>query len=317
MSQMLDLRRPISWRGRLLVSLSALLILTVVWTPRESPASTPPRPERRMVRGATARVRAQLTNPNIRLLIMDGTFMPHKGRLDVVGFGQGNEEIKPFEWALLGDSTMKIINKETNTVRDVDPFDIGSLVAMIRAIDAGNPVSAPKVKWDSLPPEMMNGILCRHYKFDVEYGLPGRNAAEGAVVPVTRAGGDYWIADLPVNFYNPFAGLARPRGAFTGEQATAIATLYHALKTLTIGTVVKFEARGVIGEGTMNPTIYKRTVNVQNYKVTEVDEALFNLPANARGAVGPRGRGNDTTGRGRGNDTTNGRGRAGVDTTSG
>jgi hypothetical protein len=306
MSQSLDLRRPISWRGRILVSLSALLILTVVWTPSESPASTPPKAERRMVRGATARIRAQLKNPNIRLLILDGTFVPHKGRLDVAGFGQGNEEIKPNEWALLGDSTMKIINKDDSNVRDVQPFDIGSLVAMIRAIDQGNPVSSPKVTWDSLPPEMMNGILCRHYKFDVEYGLPGRNAQEGAVVPVTRAKGDYWIADLPIDFYNPFAGLARPRGAFTGEQATAIATLYHALRTLNKGTVVRFVARGVIGEGTMNPTIYERTVNVTGYKITEVDEALFNLPANARGA----------TGRGRGNDTTNGRGRSGVDTTS-
>jgi hypothetical protein len=326
MSQTLDLRRPISWRGRILVSLFALLILTVAWTPRESPASTPtpaPKSERRMVRGATARVRAFLKNsqPHTRLLIMQGTFIPHKGRLDLIGFGDGTiEEIKPYEYGLMGDSTLRIVNKNDNSIRDVAPFSIGSLVDMIRVIDGGGQVSNPKLVWDSLPPETVNGILCRHYKFDIEYGLPGRGADPAAPVPITRVKGDYWLADLPINFYNPFAGLTRPKGAFTGEQATAIATLYKALRTLTVGTVIKFEARGVIGEGNMNPLIYTRTVNVQDYKVTEVDASLLEPPPNVRD-MNPARRGGPPTdsagrGRGRGTDTTDGRGRARGDTTS-
>jgi hypothetical protein len=309
MSQTLDLRRPITWRGRILVSLLALLILTVAWTPSAAPAPTP-KSERRMVRGATARVRAFLKNtqPHTRLLIMQGTFIPHKGRLDVIGAGDGNiEEIKHTEYGLTGDSTLQIVNRITNTVRDVPPFSIGSLVDMIRVIDGGGHVSNPKLVWDSLPPETVNGILCRHYKFDIEYGLPGSDPT--AIVPITRVRGDYWLADLPINFYNPFAGLTRPKGAFTGEQAPAIATLYKALRTLTHGTVIKFEAKGVIGEGSPSAFLYTRTVNVQDYKVTEVDASLLELPPNARGATPPAGRG-------RGTDTTNGRGSARGDTTS-
>jgi hypothetical protein len=219
------------------------------------------------------------------------------------------------------------------------PYDIGSLVAMVNAIDAGRKVNNPVIQWEKLAPDTLNGIPVRHYKFNVEYGF-----TQGEINAITRARGEYWLADLPVNFYNPFAGLARPTGAFTGEQAPAIAILYSALKELQVGTVLKFRAEGIINEGTMRPTIYVRTVEVQNLKEVEVDESIFQVPAGyrqtGRGATpagGRRGgRGNDTTaaatdsaarGRsGRGTDTTaatatrdsTGRGRSGRgnDTTS-
>ncbi len=307
------LARRASWSRRLsLVPAIALLCLT-------GAPSKPPR----MVKGLTARLRAGLKNPSVtaaadtkgysRLLILNGTFIPHKGRLDVAGTS-GNAEIDPSQYILLGDSTLTVVNTTDGTYQPQKPYDIGSLIAMVTAIDNCNPVTNPSVKWTKLADDSLNGIPTRHYSFDIEYGLP-----RGDVNAITRAKGEYWLADLPVNFYNPFAGLARPKGGITGEQAPAIISLYKALKELQVGTVLKFKASGIIGEGSPNPTAYIRTVDVLNVKEVEVDEKMFELPptyypagaAAGRGGAAGGGGGGGGGGRGGGGGGGGGAGRGG------
>jgi hypothetical protein len=316
--------RPLHRQLMLAPAFALLLLAGGSSRPSEARQAEP----RKMVPGIKARLRAVLKNPNMKLLILEGTFVQGKGRLDVIGSTGAGDEVQPQEYLLLGDSTARVVNYLDKTWRDQAPYDIGSLVAMVNAIDRGTNVSNPKIKWDTLPPETLNGIKTRHYSFDVEYGLPARVAGQD-IAAITRAKGEYWVADMPINFYNPFAGLARPKGAFGGEQAPAIAALYSALRELNVGTVLKFRAQGIIGEGTERPTIYIRTIDVTNIQNVEVDPAIFDIPGDYRqigntgGGRGPGGRGGrggagaDTTGgRGRGADTTAGRGR-GADTTSG
>jgi hypothetical protein len=275
--------------SRRLLAAPALVLLVLTG------ASTTPAPRPgRMVPGISVRLRATLKNQSFRILIMDGKFIPHRGRLDVAGTSGSNEggaEVAPNQYLLLTDTSMMLVSPLDEVYQDQAPYDIGSLVAMVQTIDAGRPVGNPKVKFDRLPPDTLNGIPTRHYRFDVEYSL-----RRGEIDAITRAKGEYWLADLPVNFYNPFAGLARPKGGVPGDALPAIAALYNALKELQVGTVMKFVASGIIGEGTPNPTIYIRTVEAQRLKNVEVDESIFEIPKSYK-KQGPQGRGGQGPGR--------------------
>jgi hypothetical protein len=175
-------------------------------------------------------------------------------------------------------------------------FDIGSILAFTTAVDAqNNRLGTLKVSWDSLPDETLEGRTAKHYQMKMEYGLQQPNREDSLkMLAVTRVTSDYWVVNLPVNFENRFAGIGRPRrllpDSLRGEWAKML-TLYDQLMK---GTIVKFNAAGIIGENASTATEYTRTMEMTEIKDGPVDAAVFKVPADFT-LRPPQGRGRGGT----------------------
>lgn len=227
-----------------------------------------------------------------RVLMMHGTAVKGWHRMNVQGV-IGDPELSATQWALFTDTSSTVVD---DVVRQFWPrvFDIGSILAFTTAVDLrAATLGTLTVSWDSLPGETLDGRPAKHYQMKMQYGLRQPQREDSSrLLAVTTVTSDYWVVDLPVNFENRFAGLGRPRrqipDSLRGEWAKMLA-LY---KELEKGTIVKFNATGVIGENGVTATEYTRTMEMTEIKPGEVDQSTFTIPAEftLRPAQG-RGRG--------------------------
>jgi hypothetical protein len=169
-------------------------------------------------------------------------------------------------------------------------FDIGSILAFTGQVDAQNGrVGTLKVSWDSLPDETIDGRKARHYQMKMEYGLKQQREDSAKDLAVTRVTSDYWVVNLPVNFENRFAGIGRPRRQLPDSLRGEWAKMLELYKQLDKGTIVKFNAAGIIGENANSATEYTRTMEMTEIKDEPVDPAVFKVPAEF--TLRPQGRG--------------------------
>jgi hypothetical protein len=215
-----------------------------------------------------------------RIMMMTGSAIKGNHRMDVKGIvGDGQTELTATQWALFTDTTTTVID-DVQHMYWPRVFDIGSILAFTGQVDAPNSrVGTLKVSWDSLPEETIEGRPAKHYQMKMEYGLKQQREDSVKDLAVTRVTSDYWVVNLPVNFENRFAGIGRPRrqlpDSLRGEWAKMLA-LY---KELDKGTIVKFNAAGIIGENANSATEYTRTMEMTEIKEAPVDAALFKVPA--------------------------------------
>jgi hypothetical protein len=213
------------------------------------------------------------------VLQMNGSAIRGNHRLDVQGV-IGNPELESSQWALFTDTTTTVID-DVQHLFWPRVFDIGSILAFTTAVDAQNSrVATLTVSWDSLPTDTIEGRPARHYQLKMQYGLiqpPREDSLK--LLAITTVTSDYWVATLPVNFENRFAGIGRPRrqipDSLRGEWAKMLA-LYDQLGK---GTIVKFTATGTIGENAQRATQYTRTMELTNVKEAPIDPGLFKVPA--------------------------------------
>ena len=225
------------------------------------------------------------------VLTMNGAFVKGAGRFDVVGV-IGRVELQPTEAAIITDTSTTIIDDVQKTYRSTF-FNIGSILAFTQAVDnAPATLGTLKVSWDSLPAETYEGRPVKHYRMKMAYGVTQR-AREDSLkdLSITDVTSDYWVADLPVNFENRFAGIGRPRrqvpDSLRGEWDKMLA-LYAQLGK---GTIVKFSAAGIIGENGNSATEYTRTMEMTGITTSDVDEKLLKVPDGYVKMTRGRGRG--------------------------
>jgi hypothetical protein len=213
------------------------------------------------------------------VLQMDGSAIKGAHRMDVRGI-IGRPELQATEYALFTDTTSTVIDDGIRQYQN-RVFDIGSILAFTSAVDnTPNRLTTLKVSWDSLPPEQYEGRQARHYRLQMEYGLlPARPREDSLKTnPITRVTSDYWVEDLPINFENRFAGIGRPRrqvpDSLRGEWQKMLDLYTH----ITQGTIVKFQATGIIGENGASAIEYTRTMEMTGIRETPLEESLFRFP---------------------------------------
>jgi len=225
------------------------------------------------------------------VLTMNGSFIKGAGRFDVAGV-IGNVELQATEAAIITDTSTTIVDDVQKTYRATF-FNIGSIHAFTQAIDnSPATIGTLKVSWDSLPGDTYEGRPAKHFQMKMSYGFVQRGREDSLkALAITDVTSDYWVADLPVNFENRFAGIGRPRrqvpDSLRGEWEKMLA-LYAQLGK---GTIVKFAAAGIIGENSNSATEYTRTMEMTLIKAADVDDNLLKIPEGyAKMTVG-RGRG--------------------------
>jgi hypothetical protein len=213
------------------------------------------------------------------VLQMDGSAIKGAHRMDVRGI-IGRPELAATEYALFTDTTSTVIDDGIRQYQN-RVFDIGSILAFTSAVD-NTParLTTLKVSWDSLPPEAYEGRQARHYRLQMEYGLLPAQPREDSLKtnPITRVTSDYWVEDLPVNFENRFAGIGRPRRQVPDSLRAEWQKVLDLYTHLTKGTIVKFQATGMIGENGANAIEYTRTMEMTGIWETPLDDGLFKFP---------------------------------------
>jgi hypothetical protein len=222
--------------------------------------------------------------------MMNGTFVKGYGRMDVQGV-IGCPELTATEAAVFTDTSSMIMDENEKTWRTT-VFNIGSILDFTTAVDAQRvAIGMLKVSWDSLPVDTYEGRPAKHYQLHMKYGL-GQPPREDSLklLAITDVVSDYWVQDLPINFENRFAGIGRPRrlvpDSLRGEWDKMLA-LY---KELFKGTIVKFQATGIIGENAQRATAYTRTMEMTDIKPAQIDPAMVKIPEGFTRTAG-RGRG--------------------------
>ena len=215
-----------------------------------------------------------------RIMMMTGSAIKGNHRMDVKGIvGDGQTELTATQWALFTDTTTTVID-DVQHMYWPRVFDIGSILAFTGQVDAPNSrVGTLKVSWDSLPDETIEGRPAKHYQMKMEYGLKQQREDSLKDLAVTRVTSDYWVVNLPVNFENRFAGIGRPRRQLPDSVRAEWAKMLALYKELDKGTIVKFNAAGIIGENANSATEYTRTMEMTEIKEAPVDAALFKVPA--------------------------------------
>ena len=215
-----------------------------------------------------------------RIMMMTGSAIKGNHRMDVKGIvGDGQTELTATQWALFTDTTTTVID-DVQHMYWPRVFDIGSILAFTGQVDAPNSrVGTLKVSWDSLPDETIEGRPAKHYQMKMEYGLKQQREDSLKDLAVTRVTSDYWVVNLPVNFENRFAGIGRPRRQLPDSLRAEWAKMLALYKELDKGTIVKFNAAGIIGENANSATEYTRTMEMTEIKEAPVDAALFKVPA--------------------------------------
>jgi hypothetical protein len=215
-----------------------------------------------------------------RVMNMTGSAIKGSHRIDVAGIiGEGQTELTASQWALFTDTSTTVID-DVQHMYWPRVFDIGSILAFTGQVDAQNSrVGTLKVSWDSLPDETIEGRSAKHYQMKMEYGLKQQREDSAKDLAVTRVTSDYWVVNLPVNFENRFAGIGRPRRLVPDSLRGEWAKMLELYKQLDKGTIVKFNAAGIIGENANSATEYTRTMEMTEIKDAPVDPAVFKIPA--------------------------------------
>lgn len=240
-------------------------------------------------RGATGGGRGGANN----VLNMNGSFIKGMGRMDVQGV-IGSPELQATQSALFTDTSTTIIDDVEKTWWP-RVFDIGSILAFTSAIDA---TTAPRkvgsltVSWDSLPSETYEGRPAKHYQMKMSYGFTQPTREDSLkVLAVTTVTSDYWVVNLPVNFENRFAGIGRPRRQMPDSLLGEWQKMLKLYTELGKGTIVKFQATGLIGENSTGATQYTRTMEMTGIREVQLDPATLKVPADYTRAATGRGRG--------------------------
>ena len=215
-----------------------------------------------------------------RVMMMTGSAIKGNHRLDVTGLvGDGQTELTSTQWALFTDTTTTVVD-DVQHMYWPRVFDIGSILAFTGQVDAQNSrVGTLKVSWDSLPDETIEGRPAKHYRMKMEYGLKQQREDSLKDLAITRVTSDYWVVNLPVNFENRFAGIGRPRRQIPDSLRGEWAKMLELYKQLDKGTIVKFNAAGIIGENANSATEYTRTMEMTEIKEAQVDVGAFKVPA--------------------------------------
>jgi hypothetical protein len=227
------------------------------------------------------------------VLMMDGAFTKGFGRMDVKGV-IGCPELTATQVAVFTDTSSMIMD-ESEKVWWNRVFNIGSILDFTSAIDAQNPrqpVASLKVSWDSLPSEMYEGRMAKHYRLHMSYGL-GQPTREDSLklLAITDVISDYWVEDLGVNFENRFAGIGRPRRQLPDSLRAEWDKMLGLYAQLMKGTIVKFSATGIIGENANSATEYTRTMEMTEIKSVPLAPESLKIPADYTLRQPQRGRG--------------------------
>ena len=215
-----------------------------------------------------------------RVMNMKGAAVKGNHRLDVTGIvGDGGTELSATQWALFTDTTTTVID-DVQHMYWPRVFDIGSILAFTGQVDAQQSrVGTLKVSWEPKPDTTIEGRAAKHYQMKMEYGLKQQREDSLKDLAVTRVTSDYWVVNLPVNFENRFAGIGRPRRQVPDSLRGEWAKMLDLYKELDKGTIVKFNAAGIIGENANSATEYVRTMEMTDIKEAQVDPGLFKVPA--------------------------------------
>ena len=225
------------------------------------------------------------------VLQMNGQAIRGWQRMDVQGV-IGRPELESTQWALFTDTSSTVVD-DVQKLYWARVFDIGSILAFTSAVDnSPNRIGTLKVSWDTLPSETYEGRPARHFQMKMSYGLLQTNREDSLKVPaITTVTSDYWVVDLPVNFENRFAGIGRPRrqipDSLKGEWEKMLGLYTQLMK----GTIVKFQATGIIGENGANAIEYTRTMEMTAIKETPIEESAFKIPDDFTRRQPQRGRG--------------------------
>jgi hypothetical protein len=215
-----------------------------------------------------------------RVMMMTGKAVKGNHRMDVTGIvGDGQTELTATQWALFTDTTTTVID-DVQHMYWPRVFDIGSILAFTGQVDAQNSrVGTLKVSWNPLADTTIEGRAAKHYQMKMEYGLKQQREDSLKDLAVTRVTSDYWVVDLPVNFENRFAGIGRPRRQVPDSLRSEWAKMLELYKELDKGTIVKFNAAGIIGENANSATEYTRTMEMTEIKEAPIDPGVFKVPA--------------------------------------
>ena len=201
----------------------------------------------------------------------------------------GTAELTTSQFMLTTDSSQLVVDEEAHTYQK-RTLSIGSIVDMVNAMDAKSVVWMVHIDFDTVGKDTVEGRTTQHYQMKLQYTLERKDSLGNLQPNTTKITANYWVADLPIRFNNPFAGLAMPKPGYSPGLKTWIDKLGAAEAVLTKGLLVKSRSEGIIGTEDPKASTYVREMEVTGIAQKDIDPSVFQIPDGYKLTTG-RGRG--------------------------
>jgi hypothetical protein len=217
-----------------------------------------------------------------------------KARFDVSGL-MGASELNANQSLLTTDSaqTQTLLDLSAHTYQKRVPTT-GTLVEMVTALDAHSVVWMVHVDFDTLGKDTVEGRLTQHYQLRAQYTTEVKDTLNQMAPRTAKYTTDYWVADLPIHFFNPFLGFAWPKPGYSPGLKVWIDKLEAAEDLLSSkGLVVKVHSEAILGTENPKSGTYVREIEVTGISQKDVDLSELDVPDGYK--PGGRGRGGGGT----------------------
>jgi len=211
-----------------------------------------------------------------------------KARFDVSGV-MGTAELNVNQYLLTADTSQTLVDMSAHTYQKRIPTT-GTLVEMVNALDAHSVVWMVHVDFDTLGKDTVGGMTTEHYRLNLQYTTEQKDSLNQLSPHTAKYATDYWVADLPIHFFNPFLGFAWPQPGYSPGLKVWIDKLVAAEDFLcSKGPVVKVHSEAVLGTENPKSGTYIREIEVTGISQKDIDLSEFAVPDDYK--PGGRGRG--------------------------
>jgi len=209
-------------------------------------------------------------------------------RFDVAGL-LGTAELTTSQYLLTTDSSQVQVDEDAKTYQK-RTLSIGSIVDMVNALDAKSIVWMVHIDFDTLGKDTVEGRTTQHYQMKLQYTLETKDTLGELQNATTKVTADYWVADLPIHFNNPFVGFGHPKPGYSPGLKVWIDKLEAAEAVMSKGLIVKSNSTGVIGAENPRSQTYIRQMELTGINPKDIDGTAFKIPDDYKpGGGGGRG----------------------------
>jgi hypothetical protein len=209
-------------------------------------------------------------------------------RFDVDGL-LGTAELNTSQYLLTTDTSQLMVDESAHTYRR-QTLSIGSIVDMVNAMDAKSVVWMVHIDFDTVGKDTAQGQTTEHYQMKLQYTLEKKDSLGNLAPATTKITADYWVADLPVHFNNPFVGFARPKPGYSPGLKVWMDKMEAAQDVMNKGLIVKARSEGIIGTENPKSSTYIRMMEITGIAQKDIGESVFQIPDGYKLTTG-RGRG--------------------------
>jgi hypothetical protein len=230
----------------------------------------------------------------VRRLVMSTSLANGMAHMAVAGQAGTGVELTLNDYLVTTDSDATIINFSAHTFRSA-ALSEGQITDLVADLDKKTPTLITKFEFDTMKVaagDTIEGRPTRHYELKLDFHSFQPDSLNVLKQSSSTVTSDYWVADLPVRFNNPFIGFAFPKPGYSPGLKTWIDKIHAAADVVNSGTAVKYGYTSQSQIEWPRPLITKRTMDLTGCTPKDLDPSLFVIPPgyklSTRGA-GPGG----------------------------